>query len=187
MSFFEHSYDFEVIGGNFYAVTGDVNFIEKASSCSSSSVQRSEVQKSRPGGPRYTPYSVSTRPQGRLTSHACSRLLEKPAGGSSNSGTLITSDTLKVTTFDGTRFSQCLPQPQLSGTTVSLYPSLIIDSDAHPLHAIPYTLPTLNFFRRSEKPMIFPVNAQRSIQSAQIDIYLPAPTGLQPLSMIAHL
>ncbi|KAF9067162.1 hypothetical protein BDP27DRAFT_1423183 [Rhodocollybia butyracea] len=116
MSFFENSQRFEVIGGNFYAVAGDVN-IEKASSSSSSRadfVQTLRTQRSEPGGVRYSPYNVSTRPRRRLASHASSHLeeLEK-------SGTLMTSD---IATFDSTSFPQRLPQSQLSGTMVSLYP-----------------------------------------------------------------
>ncbi|KAF9071170.1 hypothetical protein BDP27DRAFT_1361964 [Rhodocollybia butyracea] len=66
MSIFENSHHFEVIGGKFYAVTGDVN-IEKASSSRLSNVQASGVQRGDRRGARYTPYSISALPPERLT------------------------------------------------------------------------------------------------------------------------
>ncbi|KAF9077838.1 hypothetical protein BDP27DRAFT_1413525 [Rhodocollybia butyracea] len=172
MSFFERSYGFQVNGGKFYAVTtSDVN-IERAPSSSSTSnfVQTSRVQRSAPGGARYTPYSVSNR---RLTSLASS---QKPTESSTNSGTMMASDTSRALgTLDSTRFPTYLPQSlsQLSGTTDSLYPSSgqLLSSALPPIinfvlvldQTMPYTQPTSEVFICSKKQMIFPINIQRSI------------------------
>ncbi|KAF9071168.1 hypothetical protein BDP27DRAFT_533464 [Rhodocollybia butyracea] len=122
MSIFENSHHFEVIGGKFYAVTGDVN-IEKASSSSSSNVQTSGVQRSNRRGARYTPYtnSASTEPPARSTSPVASHVLE--AEKSSNSGPLMTSDTSKVVTRQ----------------FLSLPPSPRIDIDTSPIQRTEYT------------------------------------------------
>ncbi|KAF9071156.1 hypothetical protein BDP27DRAFT_1446445, partial [Rhodocollybia butyracea] len=78
MSFFENSQGFEVIGGNFYAVTGDVR-IEKTGSSSSSNVHTPGVQRGDQGGAQYAPYRVPTGPQGQSSSDAPSRHLANGA------------------------------------------------------------------------------------------------------------
>lgn len=142
MSFFERSSGFQVNGGNFYNVAGDMN-IERPveDSCTrSSDVRVSGIQRSDTGSVRYTPYSTvgfvflyhgythvflgnSTRPWGQSSAHACSRR-EEHAEASSTSGTFIASPTTEswLTTFDYISLPEHIPESQLPETTVSLYP-----------------------------------------------------------------